>query len=176
MRYSYVDPAPPSPVPAVAETPGPSAFVICRADGNTGDIGPDDPRVTATARRLYATVEATPGRMARLTYALAAGSAGEALETVFLRVYDRTGSPIAYLGWLNGKPRPACIMDGRIRHVGIMEFTAWVEGRAYVPPAPRPPVQRGACPDCGKSTRRKLDGTLYKHPCERSSGNAANQT
>jgi hypothetical protein len=125
------------------------------------ELAHDDPSLPTSVRALLPSCP--PG--ARLTAAVAHDDAG-VLASLALRVPG-----VGWGVWRRREGGSWGFADGalllpHLRRANAGQLTAALRGEAYLPPAPRPPALKTACPGCGAEVSTTKDGKIYKsHRC-----------
>lgn len=127
------------------------------------DISPQDASLPAAVAGLLQ-LAAAHGHRARVTASVGmrGGAVVAALavrvSSVGCAVYERTGD-----GW---RAASAMLIAPHLRRANVTAFAAALSGVEYVPPAPRPPAERGPCPGCGAEVSLTKAGAVRKnHKC-----------
>lgn len=117
MEYSYVEPAPPSPLIRRPEVPAPERVVIQVSHR----VEPDHPHIPREAARLYRSITM---RRTRLFYSQAYSTKLRRLvHAVSLRTYDlATGEPLGWGMWVDGAAAGAMIFTPRPTPCNMTQF------------------------------------------------------
>lgn len=153
------------PAPVLREAPlsppGAATIRVLRRSAGQHELATEQP--PKPARKALLDAQAAGHARANLRYAFAEDLAkGKMIESWALRVPG-----LGYAVWIGGYAGSAAIRwNGRVYLCSVTEFAERAAGREYLPPPPRAPVGRAACPRCGTEVRVTTAGVPYAHKRE----------